>query len=186
MGMHCDSHTLAVLLLLRDIQAMKIAESDDAIKSHGYGWRRFKAQTSGEIGCLCVCEVLDHRTRNTIRNSRALRQAADFVQSNELISRVLAMVSERREVKAVLDELLGSSGSGIMLHEATRYASPYTPFDFYGMAIQCQHRGHILCGYKEHQGEVNINPENKSKIIEDWSNYELIVLSPGNPGRASP
>jgi hypothetical protein len=185
--MHCDSHTLAVLLLLRDIQAMKFTEDKEG-DEHGYGWRRFKAQTSGEIGCLCVCEVLDHRTRNTIQHSRSLRQAADFVQSNELISRVLAMVSERREVKAVLDELLGSSGSGIMMHEAARYASPYTPFDFYGMAVQCQQLGHILCGYKEHHGEVVLNPKDKERVIQDWSNYELIVLSPGsqNPASASP
>jgi hypothetical protein len=137
--MHSDSHTLASLLLIRDIQNRRInpvlyerkeflrRKSLEEAHAAENSVRRLprhmqaasrRASTSSsdpeEVqGCLSVCEVLDHRTRHTIESSRALNQASDFVQSNEFVSRVLAMVAEKREVKTVLDTLLGSTGSSL-------------------------------------------------------------------------
>ena len=72
-------------------------------------------------GCLSVCEILDHRTRHTYKSSRSLCNSSDFVQSNEFVSRVLAMVAERKEMKSVLVNLLGSTGTSLCVNAPIRY-----------------------------------------------------------------
>lgn len=129
-------------------------------------------------GCLSVCEVLDHRTRFTIESSRSLNQASDFVQSNEFVSRVLAMVAERREVKSVLDCLLGSTGSSLCVNSPVRYAHEHERLSYYSMAMRVQGYKEILCGYKKHGQPPELNPKNKEELMV-WDDVELIVLSAG-------
>merc|ERR1719491_2575575 len=70
--MQADSHSLATLVLIRDIQARR----------------------QRDITCPVSCEVLDSRTRTTIAGQRQLSLMADFVQSNKFVARILAMISQ--------------------------------------------------------------------------------------------
>ena len=176
--MHSDSHTLATLLLLRALQRQRAA----ARKAESGAPRstRRRASTSplpeDEGSCLVVCEVLDHRTRATIASSRELAMASDFVQSNEFVSRVLAMVTERREVKAVLDELLGSQGASLYLKEPSRYATRNEVLSFAHVAERaCNGYGELVIGYKQHGRVPELNPEDKHKP-RSWVDAEFIVL----------
>jgi hypothetical protein len=129
--MHSDSHSLASLLLIRDIQKKRLnpvsvsnttnqllslfapvfkitfsvsspqkaygrsSSSKDPAPKFALGKKQPMHQQSRRAsvglppvdsdvdeveGCLSVCEVLDHRTRYTIRSSRSLCNSSDFVQ----------------------------------------------------------------------------------------------------------
>ena len=68
---------------------------------------RFTGIGANSRRCPVVCEILDGRTQRTIAGNPSLRGAADWMQSNQMVSQILAMVAEDRDVKCVLDELLG-------------------------------------------------------------------------------
>jgi len=204
--MHSDSHTLASLLLIRDIQNRRmnpvsykraeflrkrsieeIALGDESEPRRHPLHQQSRKPSQGALqdeaeevaGCLSVCEVLDHRTRYTIDSSRSLNQASDFVQSNEFVSRVLAMVAEKREVKSVLDCLLGSTGTSLCVNSPIRYAHENERLSFYSMALRAQEYKEILCGYKKHGQLPSLNPKNKHEMML-WDDVELIVMSDPN------
>ena len=58
------------------------------------------------FGSFAIIESLC-RTQKTIAANEDVVMVSDFVQSNLLVSRVVAMVSENRSVNSVLAELLG-------------------------------------------------------------------------------
>ena len=66
--------------------------------------------------CL-ISEILDSRTKIVA----SIASVDDFVASNELISKILAMVSEEREVNAIFQELFSASGNDIFLHDSSLY-----------------------------------------------------------------
>ena len=106
--MQSDSKCLATLLLIRNIQKAKrekMARSpslrkmlslDDATGT--------KDKHGGRIPI--VTEILDPRTQQTIQSNEEMRAVSDFLQSNDMVSKILAMICEDRSVKNLLDELL--------------------------------------------------------------------------------
>ena len=68
-----------------------------------------------------VCEVLDPRTESAIEKNATIALACDFLHSNSLTARMLAMISENRQIKHLLDELLGPFGNVIECNSASRY-----------------------------------------------------------------
>jgi hypothetical protein len=195
--MHSDSHSLASLLLIRDIQKKRLnpkaygRSSKDPAPKFALGKKQPMHQQSRRAsvglppvdsdvdeveGCLSVCEVLDHRTRYTIRSSRSLCNSSDFVQSNEFVSRVLAMVAERKEMKSVLVSLLGSGGTSLCVNAPIRYVHKNEKLSFYSMALRVQAYQEILCGYKQHGREPILNPNDKHKKMR-WDDVELIVMA---------
>ena len=182
--MHSDSHTLATLLLLRALQRQRAEERRvDVLAGRtpaSTPSRARRASTSPDLedegSCLVVCEVLDHRTRATIASSRELAMASDFVQSNEFVSRVLAMVTERREVKAVLDELLGAQGASLYIKEPTRYCHAHEVLSFAHLAARaCEGYGELVIGFKTHGRAPELNPDDKH-VARAWADAEIIVL----------
>ena len=65
------------------------------------------------VNCAVVCEILDSRTQETISKNEKVSLSSDFVQSNQMVSQILAMVSEDRNVKTILGQLLGASGTAL-------------------------------------------------------------------------
>lgn len=149
--MHADSHSLATLLLIRDIQANRFAElgisnrsetvfftEDPSAKANrprcSQRARSSKRCSASEaflsaiaapkdvpLECPIVCEILDPHTQRTIADSKQLSLASDFCQTNRLVAQVLTMIAEDRTVKGLLDELLGSNGVSIAVVQASRY-----------------------------------------------------------------
>ena len=68
-----------------------------------------------------ICEILDPRTQKTILGSVIIQKASDFVQSNNLVSQILAMISEDRAVKNILNELLGPAGADLAVVVPDKY-----------------------------------------------------------------
>jgi hypothetical protein len=145
------------------------------------------AHTFGADMNLCITEILDTRTQRMISSNPLLVASADYLQTNEMASRVLAQVVVRKELKNVFDELLGAAGNSIYLRPATNYlhpneysnTCPYTEqISFMGLAKRTFSRGEILMGIKQQDKKPMINPKEKLMIDKniDWTVTELIVM----------
>jgi hypothetical protein len=100
--LHSDSNSLATLLLFRDLFNVQ----HDALQVNS-SVRLEKKQVP------MICEILDPRTQKTIMSNALVQRASDFLQTNQLVSQILAMISENRSVKNILGELLGSKGADL-------------------------------------------------------------------------
>jgi hypothetical protein len=156
-AMQADSHSLATLVLIRDIQSM-----------------RQKAVT-----CPITCEVLDSRTHRMITKQRQLSLLSEFVQSNKFVARILAMVGEQRSVIKILNELLSASGTEVIIVPSGAYVHEEEQVSFWTVARRVSIRlNAVLIGFQEIGASkfTTLNPEFKDKKI-DWSNYDLAILS---------
>ncbi|POM75264.1 Ion channel, partial [Phytophthora palmivora] len=118
--MHSDSHSLASLLLIRDLQAQYI--------------RRINGPNAVPEYCKCISEILDPRTQRTISTSATILKLSEFIQSNELVSCILAMISESRDVRVILDELLGPQGAYFEVEPSSRYCDLFEKVSFWQLA----------------------------------------------------
>lgn len=160
--MHSDSHSLASLLLIRDLQA-KTTSTGRALD-----WTK---------ECKCISEILDPRTQRTISTSSTILRLSEFIQSNELISCILAMIAESRDVRVILDELLGSQGSYFEVESSMRYCLPAETVSFWQLAKRAMQHGEVLCGYqtRDDNDETVLNPPDKA-LPRKWHNVDMIVL----------
>jgi hypothetical protein len=162
--MHSDSHCLASLLLTRDLQRQMLDEN---------------LTDSGKIvpECKCISEILDPRTQKTISRSETILKCSEFIQSNEIISCILAMISESREVRVILEELLGPNGSYFAVESSTRYCNPSEMLSFWQLSKRAMNFGEILSGYQIHGSveETVLNPPEKN-CPRNWADIDLIIL----------
>jgi len=169
--MHSDSHNITTLLLMRNMQS-----------------KRHPSARLGNLHTRCpmLCEILDARTQGSICSSDELNNTSDFVRSNEMVSRVLAMVSEDRTVNAILDELLGGQGCSLELKPSAEYVHSSESLTFLELSARAQeHDNDILVGFQTIQegsalaaGTV-LNPRDKF-IRCNWEHMRLVVLT-GSP-----
>ncbi|RLN82368.1 hypothetical protein BBJ28_00024428 [Nothophytophthora sp. Chile5] len=160
--MHSDSHSLASLLLIRDLQARSSRRSSVILDAPDY--------------CKCISEILDPRTQRTISTSATILKLSEFIQSNELVSCILAMISESRDVRVILDELLGPEGAYFEVEPSARYCEPHERVSFWQLAKRAIAQGEILCGYQVRGiDETVLNPLNKHEC-RTWDGMDLVVL----------
>lgn len=169
--MNSDSQCIQKLLLIRDVQ-MKRKDQDGQSE---------EAQIKSQRDCPILVETLDPRTQDCIKASTALQSIADFVQSNEMVSRVLAMVSEERSVNVILSELLGGTGAGFELKPAEPYLNnPNEKLTFLQFSKRAQERDEVLVGYQLSPSSIDentvMNPRDKL-VAKEWSGVLMIVLS---------
>lgn len=160
--MQADSHSLATLVLIRDIQG--------------------KRQT--QVSSPITCEVLDSRTQRTISGQRQLSLMSDFVQSNKFVARILAMIAENRNVRVILNELLGATGAALLIVPSENYVYKDEHISFWAVAKRAQQRGACLIGYQEKragsQRKTTLNPTDKFKAIS-WTHYDLAIIAVNHP-----
>ncbi|RHZ26349.1 hypothetical protein DYB37_005767 [Aphanomyces astaci] len=172
-GLASDSLVLASVVMLRAIEVSQrshksIADLSDASAS---------LQSGRHVHC--VSEILDPRTEMTINSSHTIRCSSDYVMSNDLVSRMLAMVSENRNVNAILDELLGDKGSTFDVLPASRYCEMNERLSFWQLAKRASTMyEEVLCGYvnsKQPGSPVVLNPTDKA-LVRTWGDYSMIVI----------
>jgi len=172
--MNSDSICIQTLLLVRDVQMNRNRQDGQSEAEQ----RKIAA------ACPILVETLDPRTQDCIVSSQPLQAIADFVQSNEMVSRVLAMVSENRSVNMILSELLGGTGAGFELKLADRYLNtPSEQLTFLQFSKRMLEYNEILVGYQLFPSSVDantvMNPRDKL-VSKDWQGVLLITLS-GQP-----
>jgi len=157
-SMQADSHSLATLVLIRDIQAGR--KCTDV--------------------CPITCEVLDSRTQMTISGQKQLSMLSDFVQSNQFVARILAMISEQRTVKLILSELLTAAGASLLIVPSSWYVADDEMVSFWAVANRALIRNSVLIGYQERRPgnhrKTTLNPDEKSKPIS-WEHFDLAIIA---------
>eukprot|EP00736_Rhodelphis_marinus_P005826 Rmarinus@m.18522 len=126
-----------------------------------------------------ICEILDSRTRHLLEHNVEVANKSDFLLTNEIFSKVLAMVAENRAVKAVVDELTGYKGCVVNVESAMDYAYPKEPLNFWEMMARVRARGGICMGYKlDTDAAPTLNPTDKEEVIFWGSKDAVILLTP--------
>ena len=106
-------------------------------------------------------------------------------QSNKVVSCCLAMLAADRNVRPVLNELLGPTGASLYVRAVSEYAKRGENISFYSMAVRVAHCGEILLGYQL-RGVTYINPGKKrcksesrpaKNVAISWSGITLVILS---------
>jgi len=162
--MGSDSHCITTLLLVRDIQDIRVG-------------------TELFAGCPMLCEILDVQTQKTVMANASLTDMCEFVQTNEMVSRILAMVSEDGSVNTILDELLGGKGASFQLKPASIYLQAFEEMSFLQLGKRVQDQFELLVGYQKSPAALSentvVNPRNKHEV-RFWKDVKLIVLT-GEP-----
>jgi hypothetical protein len=127
-----------------------------------------------------VSEMLDVRDRDLAEVTRA----DDFIVSNQLVSLMLAQVSENRHLSAVFASLFDPEGSEIYLKPIEDYVQTGVQLNFYTLLEAAKRRGETAIGYRRREFSrspekaygVVLNPD-KSKSINFATGDKIIVLA---------
>lgn len=182
--LHADSHSLATLLLIRDIQSTRSSrspsrassEEDDSHPAFGELMRSL-TDLNRRPRCPIVCEILDPHTQKTIAANHQLSLTSDFCQTNKLIAQILAMIAEERTVNLLFGELLGSTGCNIAVVPSSRYAPEGELLSFLALAKRARLFDEIIIGYQM-RGSIEktvLNPPRKDQDYR-WDFYDFAIL----------
>jgi len=146
-----DSQSVATLLLTRDI----------------------RSELNLKKPLPILAEILDSHTKHLL----ASHSQQDCVTSNELISKAMAMISERSEVAEILDELLTDVGNEFYVYPATRYCKVGEKASFWDLCARALSRRDILIGYIDAKAPNSpvLNPEDKREV-RTWARGDKLVL----------
>jgi hypothetical protein len=139
-----DAQTLIVLLHLRDI--------------------------SERSGCKfpIVTELMEESNRNLARVARV----DDVIVSNQLVSFVLAQMSENKDRLPALLGLTDPEGNHLQLKPAEDYVVLGSPVNFYTVVESAKRCGHLVLGYcveteaqdASQEFGVRLNPKKSARI----------------------
>jgi voltage-gated potassium channel Kch len=155
-----DAETLIVLLHLRDI-------SDQS-------GRRFP--------------IISQLMKESNRNLARVAQADDVIVSNQLVSLVLAQMSQNRDRLPAIQGLTDPDGNHLQLRLAEDYVALGHPVNFYTVVESAKRFGHLVIGYcveaeaKDESSDygVRLNPK-KSDSVTFVEGDRLIVVAQDEP-----
>ncbi len=116
-----DAHTLVTLLHLRRLRA-------EEQKTH----------------FSIVSEMLDVRNRELAE----IAEPEDFIVSHQLISLLMAQVSQNKDRYEVFQELFSSGGSELYFKPAGDYVATGEPVSFYTVVAAASRRSEVALGYR--------------------------------------
>ena len=130
--------------------------------------------------CSITCELLDTRTSAVAKVNSRIATQAEYVLSHGICAKILAMVAMRREVKAILDELLTDDGNSPMVFPISRLGgvgeSPGV-LSFAKISKIALDEHVLLLGYqKVAESTMIINPQAKDAETQWFSNDLLVGL----------
>ena len=115
--------------------------------------------------CSIICEILDSRTSAVARVNSSIAAQAEYVLSHGICAKILAMVAMRREVKAILDELLTDDGHSPMVFPASKLdgvTGDPGRTSFAALARVAMDEHVLLLGYQKIvEGQLILNPQKK-------------------------
>jgi len=164
-----DSQCISTLLLFRDVQMKRLGLPGEGEEDY--------MELSAK--CPCLVEILDPRSEESISSSMALNMLAEYEKSNEMVSRVLAMVSEERSVNYILGEFLGGPGTGMELLPGSNYVKKGESLSFMQLSKRVHGFDEVVLGYQNQPmsdpENTVINPRDKD-TPQTWDESSLIVI----------
>lgn len=152
-----DSQTLVTLLQLRNL-----------------------TQNNSDSPVAIVTEMLDPRNQSLAK----VAKPDDFVISEQIISRMLAQISEQKMLNQVFTQLFNPEGAEIYLKPITNYVEIAKPINFFTLVEAAKRQGESAIGYRLKADANNsakaygivINPK-KSELITFGECDRLIVVA---------
>jgi ion channel POLLUX/CASTOR len=126
-----------------------------------------------------VTEMNDPRNRDVA----AVAEADDFVVSDNLMSLMLAQVSENKHLRVIVDDIFDPEGSDIYLKPAGDYVQTDTPVSFYTVVESARRRGEVAVGYRVYASAkdpvgnfgVVINPDKFLPVVLAVKDKVIVV-----------
>lgn len=118
-----------------------------------------------------VSEMLDPRNSDLARISRK----NDFIVSDKMVSLLISMICENKDLKPVIDDLLDADGSEIYFKPISDYAVPGKKCNFYQISDAASDLGQVAFGYRI-MAQSN-NPENAYGIVMNPKKSDVIVFN---------
>ncbi len=165
-----------IIILANDDVSVQIA---DAITLMTLIHLRNISKTTGKKFNI-ISEMFDQKNRELAE----VTEADDFIISHDFISRILAQVSETKDIKNILDILFESEGSEIYLKDVEDYVKTDVEMNFYTVLESASRKGHTAIGYRivkdaynsEKNYGIKVNP-NKIEKIKFSPEDKIIVLA---------
>ncbi|RHY29303.1 hypothetical protein DYB32_005249 [Aphanomyces invadans] len=178
--LHSDSHSLSTVLLLRGLQAARKRRMRRRLfnETVDIGLTKWMGNRDEHISqCPCITEILDPRTQKTIASNKTIASHSEFIQSNELVSCMLAMISESRKVKKILNDLLGATGCSFQVEPSVRYCDPTESLSFFQVAKRALVHDEVLCGYQGRAASDStvLNPSDKD-VARTWKDIDFVII----------
>jgi Trk K+ transport system NAD-binding subunit len=164
--MSCDSRSLSSLLIIQDVMT-----------------KQYEAQKTIDPNtkppCLPVSEILDTRTKSLLK---VVEGKMGYIMSNQIISAVMAQVSEEKDINVVLREILTAEGSETFIRPISRFVdlSKESNLSFWDVALRARQRREVAIGYKpqdmdfKEAAHLVINPPDKG-VVRKWSRGDVVV-----------
>jgi ion channel POLLUX/CASTOR len=153
-----DTRAIIALLLLRD----------------------FRSTQGGAIKKQKVCsEILEPKNRELA----ATTEIHDIVISNEMVSMVLAQITNEPRVAPILEDFFRSEGSEIYLKAMRIYAELGQPITFEELLLRARARNEVALGYQVYVDDASkrygivLNPSDRKTPIVPKVGDRLIVLA---------
>lgn len=122
-----------------------------------------------------IAEVLDTGNRELVTETGV----REFIVSNNLISMLVAQISENRHIKTVYDNLFAEDGSEIYLKPAELYfADLPAQVTYADLIASASHREEVALGYK--LGALESNPEQNYGVVLIPPKPDVFTMSPGD------
>ena len=165
--MSCDSRSLSSLLIIQDIQKKLY---DSKIKAN--------PQAAPKPPCHPISEILDSRTKSLL----SVANCKGYIMSNQIISSVIAQISEEKDINVVLNELLTAEGSETYIRPVSKYVDleKENNLSFWDIALRARQVREVAIGYKpegedyKDVGHLIINPPDKGKRRR-WSPGDVVI-----------
>jgi len=163
--MSCDSRSLSSLLIIQDIQKKLYV-------------KRKSEDPNATLPCAPISEILDTRTKSLLK----VANCHGYIMSNQIISSVMAQVSEDKDINIVLREILTADGSETYIRKVTRFVDldEDRVLSFWDIALRARQRREVAVGYKPAELEFKdathliINPAEKF-VPRKWSPNDMII-----------
>ena len=163
--MSCDSRSLSSLLIIQDIQKKLY----DIMK---------EKNPNAKVPCDPISEILDSRTKSLL----SVANCKGYIMSNQIISSVIAQVSEEKDINTVLREILTAEGSETYLRPVSRFidCEKESEMSFWDIALRARQLREVAVGYKPEEmsfkeaSELIINPPDKAEKRK-WAAGDTIV-----------
>lgn len=160
-----DSRSLASLLIIQDLQREFNEEK--------------KLENDINYSSPPISEILDTRTRSLLHVSGI----KGYVMSNQIISSMMAQISENRDMNRVLGELLSAEGCETCFRDISYYLDldKENKASFWEIALRAKKRKELVVGYKPlgvsraQLPKTLLNPSDKSKKLE-WKQGDIVVV----------
>ena len=181
-----DSRALTTLLLVRDIRHTLLTQPKGASAKGGFT-ATLSAPAAASVAAFAtpsadghvvqsadftlLGEILDVETKDLV----AAAGVSDYIMSNRLMSKVMAMVAEEPSIGPLFEQLFAEEGDEIYVRDVRCYCAPQEELSFWQIGARARTRGDVAIGYKRRGCELELNPPNKTMPIR-WEVGDYIVV----------